>query len=117
MTTSDEKRSRFRVTIPAAQKQQLVQAILTLLSVLVGIGLTLAAQVVTEAIAPEAGAAEVAAPHAVVTLPTGRLDEPVYVIPGRTAVALAEGDLAPAASPPLTITGVLTNVTLFYHQH
>ena len=53
-TTLPPRRSGINVNIPEDQKKALCQAILTLLSVLFGIGLTLASQAVTQIIMPPA---------------------------------------------------------------
>ena len=110
---------KIELVIPDAHKQQLQQAIITLVTVLLSIVLTLSAQLVTQAIG--------GGPDPVPTDPLIALGTTHFSDLAVTGDITAGGDLAGAtftldgvtytATDPLTITGVLTDVVLLHLQN
>ena len=110
---------KIELVIPDAHKQQLQQAIITLVTVLLSIVLTLSAQVVSQAI----GGPDPLPTDPLIALGTTHFAD--LAITGDVAAGgdiTAGGDLTIdgvtyTATDPLTITGVLTDVVLLHLQN
>lgn len=117
----------IKVAVPEDQKRALMQAIMTLITVLVGIGLTLTTQVITQGLnitEPE----DPVISDAIQPLGISHFDSLVInddIVVGDAVTitgALAAGSLTVddtvfEVSDPLTLTETITNVTLLYLQN
>ena len=118
----------IKVAVPEDQKRALMQAIMTLITVLVGIGLTLTTQVITQGLnitepEPAAVAGDALQPLGISHFDSLVINDDIVVGDAVTITgALAAGSLTVddtvfEVSDPLTLTETITNVTLLYLQN
>ena len=123
----NHQKPHIKVAVPEDQKRALMQAIMTLITVLVGIGLTLTTQVITQGLnitEPEDPViSDALQPLGISHFDSLVINDDIVVGDAVTITgALAAGSLTVddtvfEVSDPLTLTETITNVTLLYLQN